>query len=159
MKSNWPEYTPEPGESPRWPFGLIVIVAAAVLLFMSRPNLPDFRIPDIDVAAWFPPAPPAVDQAEQQPPATASISEIPGFSDDYGAVDPYAASADGSITRSVPFEACLETTAQLPMGGKPEVLEDNADRRVLRFHFGEGAMTITCSRRDQTMTIEQSNAG
>lgn len=160
MHSNWPEHTPEPDEPPPWrgwAIGIGAIVAIALLLprdanwfgTWEAPNIsmPQIDMPDIDLRGRSDNTPP-----EAQSSAPAAIAEsIDALNE--------AAPADGNaLVRQVPYEACLGTIEQSTSAfGPPAMIEDSAERRVVRFKVSESALTITCTRADNTMIIAQSN--
>lgn len=165
MHSNWPEHTPEPDEPPPWRGWAIGIAAIAAIAFLlprdtswfgtwESPNIsmpqismPEINMPNLDLRGRSDNAPP-----EAQSPTTAAISEsIDGLGE--------AAPADGgAMVREVPYETCLNTIEQSASAfGPPAIIDETPERRVVRFKVSEGALTITCSRADNTMTIAQSN--
>lgn len=154
--SNWPEPTPEPGETPRWlRWGVIAAIVAAGAIWLDdlggfegvsqRFQLPEtfeIAMPEIDLRG-------REEAPVESAPVTAAISEAPP-------IDAFAASAnDDSVLQDVPFDQCLEMSENMGanIGRQLVVAEDNDERRVLVIKFGEGDLRIICSRADDTMTI------
>lgn len=103
-------------------------------------RLPEISMPELDLRGR------AGDAPVNSPVAAVEVALAPFESS--GAADP--------IIQSVPFENCLDAIGDaVPGFGPPALLEDTSDRRVARFKLLEGAITVTCSRRDGTMTIER----
>lgn len=152
MKSNWPDETPSPDERRRSPIGLIVVlgIAAGAYLYFRD------HTPNIDLRGMLP-APSATEQTAEPP--AASVAETPANPFQF----PEATPADDSTTthQAVPFDSCLSTIAQMQnaLSAKPEVLVDEPERRSIRFSMDGGSVTITCSGRDQTMTIAREEGG
>jgi hypothetical protein len=158
MESNWPEHTPEPDEPPRWrgwAIGIGVIVAIALLLprdanwldawQMPSISMPEMEMPDINLRGRS-------DETPAEAPAPQSVEVSEGIA--VGEPSP-----DGApVVEQVSFERCLriiENTAST-LNAAPALLEDTSDRRAARFKVIEGSLTLTCSRPDGTLTIEQS---
>lgn len=153
--SEWPEPTPEPGEPPRWiGWGVLAVVISAALWATSEDRgaplfagwrLPEISLPEIE---W-----PDLGADEQGVPQSASTQEsieaaIPGLS---GAND-----FSAPLVQSASFDTCVETAANAANTlGPPIMLEDTADRRVVRFKLLDGDVTITCAGADQTLIIER----
>ncbi|UPT61120.1 MAG: hypothetical protein M0D54_11670 [Hyphomonadaceae bacterium JAD_PAG50586_4] len=56
----------------------------------------------------------------------------------------------------VSFEACIGAIEQTAGAlGPAMVVENTNDRRVVRFKTAQGDLTMTCSRADATMRMEQ----
>jgi hypothetical protein len=147
--SNWPEPTPEPGEPPRvltW-LAYAAIAAGALFLISIGANwrLPQFDMPRI--------AMPDIDLRDnsgsisQQAPATNEAAEI--------LADALLPDVDGDSVQTVPFEDCIQTMESGLPFGVPTTIEDTADRRVVRYKFLDGNLTVTCTRADSTLRIEQ----
>ena len=148
--SNWPEPTPDETEPPRWGRAAAVIVLAAIAAYIifsgdrlgSREQ--STRLPEI-----------ALRGGEEPPP--------PEASEDIAAPSPdlFSADLDGPVTRPVPFKDCLSLifdTGNMA-GIEPVLTEQSAGRVIARLPRQDGGVTITCSARDGTMTIEHGAAG
>ncbi|MDZ4693261.1 hypothetical protein [Terricaulis sp.] len=150
--SRWPEPDREPGEPPSW-LGLAAFVGLAVALavhvFGDRAwRLPTVSMPQIEMPQVAARAP------EREAHPAAPPAEIPG--EEFAArVDSAMSPEGGTSVRSVPFGDCLRLIDN--MGStfvEPIVIEDTSDRRMLRYKFEDGDLTLTCSRADNTMTIQ-----
>jgi hypothetical protein len=134
-------------------------IAAAVSLWAMRdsewPNAFRFswRMPDISLPEVVMPeldlrgrAPEAAQAPADPPDVTASVAEP---------IAPFG-SGVGPIVQPVPFETCLAMVSEIgsSAGQEPIVLEDSAARRVWRYKFQDGDIRMTCSRADNTLTIE-----
>ncbi len=163
MESRWPDHTPEEDEPPPWRGWAMAIGAVVALAFLlprdanwfgtwqapnfSMPeiNLPEITVPDLDLRGRSENSRP-----EPQSPATAAIAE------NIAAFDEAPSENGDPMVRQVPFEACIGTITQTASAlGPAALIEDTPERRVVRFKMIEGALTITCSRADGTMTIAQ----
>ena len=159
MQSNWPEHTPEPDEPPPWrgwAIGIGAIVAIALLLprdanwfgAWQTPSIsmPEIEMPDINLRG----------RSEEIPAETPAPQSV-DMSEGIAVGEP---SPDGApVVQQVQYGTCLriiENTAST-LNAPPALLEDTADRRVARFKVLEGSLTLSCSRPDGTLTIEQSH--
>jgi hypothetical protein len=156
-ESQWPDPTPEPGEQPRWlrwvayaaiAVGIVFLVSASET-WRGALRLPDFSMPQLEMPEI---AVPEVDLRGRSEPAAESPSTIESITEGVATFP----NAEGPIVRSLSFESCLALLADTGarMGQEPTLLENTADRRVARFKLLEGDVTVTCSRADGTMTIE-----
>lgn len=155
--SQWPEPTPEPGETPRWlgwGVGACLIGALALLApgdddwmaeigrswRMPDISLPEMGMPDIDLRGRSEPTRDPGPIGE-----LAAISEIAG--------EP----GEPLVRQNVGFEACAGTIAETAgvVGQEPSLIEDEGERRVAVFKFLSGDLTITCA--DGAMTVLQRN--
>lgn len=160
--TNWPDHTPEPGEGPRWlDWAAPVAIVIGVALLLSGVGsgaggantwrMPELSIPQIELPAITLPDLPRAEQPE--PPVTVEFDEsaaaiaealVPDFD------------SGNPVTQSVPFDDCMDTISRPEsFFGPAIVVEDTADRRVARFKVQDGTITVTCSRTDGTMRIEQ----
>jgi hypothetical protein len=153
--SRWPEPSPDPAEPPRLPgWAIAGIIAAALALFVSnsdwRARLPEFALPQFEMPRI---AMPGVNTRERP-----DVISQQAPAEDYAASAAEALFPDGTrdSVQSVPFENCIEMMESSATAlGIPAVIEDNADRRVIRYKFLEGSLTVTCTRADNTLRIEQ----
>jgi hypothetical protein len=160
--SNWPDHTPEPGESPRWwPWGVAAVAIVAIVMLSpgdDRSNasgrgwqMPDFTMPQITLPE-FDFSPPSDVISQQAPTPSADVPAAVA-----AAMGDALANPDVPISQQqVPFETCLSVlTDSANALGDPILIEDTNDRRVGVFKFLEGDLTVTCSRTDGTMTVQQ----
>jgi pimeloyl-ACP methyl ester carboxylesterase len=156
--SNWPDHTPEPGETPRWwAYAVVGAVIGAILFFapgngnwFSSFRLPDMRMPEISLPEVS--APDLRGRAESDPlPPPPTPSVIEGMMTG----DPLPTDSLGPVVQPMAFDDCLALTRDMPNADQYAILlEDTADRRVTRFKSPASNLTITCSRSDGTMTMQ-----
>lgn len=157
--TQWPEPAPEPGEAARrWRIGALAAVGALVLWAALRSdglrhfswrmpeiNLPNAAMPDLRGRQNAPVNEPETPENEAVERITDPIAPLIG---------------DGARSvQSVPFETCSVMLDDFPatLGQPALIVEDSADRRVRRYKFLDGNLTLTCARADNTLTIERGN--
>lgn len=150
-QSRWPEPSPDPAEPPRWPgWAIAGIIAAALGVYLANNgggevllpqfDMPRIAMPDIDLRGRS-------ESISQQAPETEEAAEI--------LADALLPDVDGNSVQTVPFEDCIQTMESGLPFGVPAIIEDTADRRVVRYKFLDGNLTVTCTRADSTLRIEQ----
>jgi len=152
--SRWPDPVQESGQLPPW-LGLATFVALAGALvgLVFTGGAPTLRLPEISMPRFELPQM-AVREPDDRSRAEAPRAEIPG--------QEFAARADsetfpeaGTTVRSVAFADCVGMMDSMASGFiTPVIVEDTPGRRVLRYKFEDGDVTLTCSGADNTMTIE-----
>jgi hypothetical protein len=157
MQSNWPEHTPEPDEPPSWrgwAIGIGAIVAIALLLPRDANWFGDWQVPSITMPEIEMPNLNLRGRSNENPAQTPAPQSVK-VSEGIAVGEP---SPDGApVVQQVSFDRCLriiENTAST-LNAAPALLEDTADRRVARFKVIEGNLTLSCSRPDGTLTVEQ----
>jgi len=163
--SNWPDHTPEPGETPSWlswitpaviVVGIALLVSGATTSSQNAWRLPDFALPQFELPQVTMPDLDIFEReglSENPQPLETSVSE--GTSQ---ALVPSPAGDNATVQSNVSFEACQATIdSSADVFGSAILVEDTQDRRVAVFKLASGDLTVICSRADQTMTMSQRN--
>jgi hypothetical protein len=160
--SEWPEPVREPGETPRWLGWTVAALLFGALLWAVREDaparewrLPEFAMPQIDLPEIQWPDFAASGQDADAPVAPVTSADHIG---DAAPVVPGPTTAEFNMPaiEGVSFEACVGAIEQAADAlGPAMVIESSNDRRVVRFKTAQGDLTMTCSRADGTMRMEQ----
>jgi hypothetical protein len=158
--TNWPDHTPEPGESPRWlGWGVAAGLIGAILLWAPEDNnwfgemqrswqLPQFTLPEFSM-----------------PELNLPDLDLRGRSETPAETSPEIAAISEALTNSdlplveqqVPFEACRSMLADTgnSFGQQPLLSVESSDaRQIAVFKFLEGDLTITCTT-EGAMTVQR----
>jgi hypothetical protein len=155
--SQWPDPSPEPGEPPRWlGWGALVAIVAGIVIWnpggesAGSWRLPEFRMPEITLPEF---ASPDASTSEDNASTLATSADI---AEEASPLPPAPDFSGGApVVRNVPFETCVGMLDNSSALGPQIIVEDDADRRIVRFKLQNGNMTMTCSRADSTMTVER----
>lgn len=154
--SEWPEPVREPGETPRWLGWTVAALLFGALLWAVRDDnalrMPEFALPEIEMPEIQWP-----DFAENAP--TNDVSVAPTTSaDNLGDASPVVEGPSSDfempVVEGASFEMCVGAIDQAAATlGPATVIENSADRRVVRFKTLQGDLTMSCI--DGTMRMEQ----
>lgn len=162
--SEWPEPTPEPGEPPRILGWVVAALVFGALLWAVRDEnelsfdswrMPEFAMPQLELPEiqWpdF-----AQNEAESQPPPE-GMTEASTLPEAIAVVrGPNMPEFSAPAVAGPTLGQCMAMLDEAANAVGPGiVIEDSDARRVVRFKTLQGDLTMTCSRVDGTMRVEQ----
>lgn len=159
--SEWPEPVREPGETPRWLGWTVAALLFGALLWAVRDDnalrMPELALPDIEMPEIQWPDFAENEQDVQSPPAPGGMADASTVAEASPVVPgPITPEFNMPAIEGVSFEACVGAIEQAADAlGPAMVVESSNDRRVVRFKTVQGDLTMTCSRADGTMRMEQ----
>lgn len=157
--SEWPEPVREPGETPRWLGWTIAVALFGGLLWAVREDAPaiEWRMPEFAMPEMELPEINWPDFASNEPDAASAqdgMSDASEISEASAVVPGRALDIDMQVVDGVPFETCVGAITQTAAAlGPATIIEDGANRRIVRFKTLQGDLTMSCV--DGTMRMEQ----
>ncbi len=162
--SEWPEPVREPGETPRWLGWTVAALLFGALLWAVREDapasewrMPELAMPQIELPEIQWPDFAASEQDAESAPAPEGMADANTIAEASPVVPgPTTPEFNMPAIEGVSFEACVGAIEQAATAlGPAMVIENSNDRRVVRFKTAQGDLTMTCSRADGTMRMEQ----
>lgn len=168
--SEWPEPTREPGETPRWLGWTVAALVFGALLWAVRDDngvsfdgwrMPELAMPQIELPEiqW-----PDFAENESNAPSQGQPQPAPEGMADASAVPeavavvrgPNMPESSAPAFEGLPLEQCLAMLNEAANAVGPGMLIEDSDvQRVVRFKTLQGDLTMTCSRVDGTLRVEQ----